>query len=69
MLRPYQTKAIDLMRTSIAAGKKRVILCAPTGSGKTVMFTYMVARALERGKQAIIVHGPSGTAETIQRFP
>jgi superfamily II DNA or RNA helicase len=54
MLRPYQTKAIDLMRTSIAAGKKRVILCAPTGSGKTVMFTYMVARALERGKQAII---------------
>jgi superfamily II DNA or RNA helicase len=54
MLRPYQTKAIDLMRTSIAAGKKRVILCAPTGSGKTVMFTYMVARALEKGKQAII---------------
>ncbi|NDF52095.1 MAG: DEAD/DEAH box helicase, partial [Betaproteobacteria bacterium] len=42
------------MRTSIAAGKKRIILCAPTGSGKTVMFTYMVARALERGKQAII---------------
>ena len=54
MLRPYQTKAIDLMRTSIATGKKRIILCAPTGSGKTVMFTYMVARALERGKQAII---------------
>ena len=54
MLRPYQTKAIDLMRTSIADGKKRIILCSPTGSGKTVMFTYMVAKALERGKQAII---------------
>lgn len=42
------------MRTSIAAGKKRIILCAPTGSGKTVMFTYMVARALERGKRCMI---------------
>ena len=54
MLRPYQQAAIDQMRTSLAQGKKRLILCAPTGSGKTVMFTYMVARALEKGKQAII---------------
>ena len=42
------------MRTSIAEGKRRLILCSPTGSGKTVMFTYMVARALEKGKHAII---------------
>ncbi len=42
------------MRTSIAEGKRRLILCSPTGSGKTVMFTYMVARALEKGKQTII---------------
>jgi len=42
------------MRTSIAEGKRRLILCSPTGSGKTVMFTYMVARALDKGKQAII---------------
>jgi len=54
MLRPYQTKAIDLMRTSIADGKKRIILCSPTGSGKTVMFTYMVASALQRGKRCMI---------------
>ena len=54
MLRPYQQAAIDQMRTSLAQGKKRLILCSPTGSGKTVMFTYMVARALEKGKQAII---------------
>jgi len=54
MLRPYQQTAIDQMRTSIAEGKRRLILCSPTGSGKTVMFSYMVARALEKGKQAII---------------
>ena len=54
MLRPYQTKAIGMMRLSLSEGKKRLILCSPTGSGKTVMFTYMVARALEKGKQAII---------------
>ena len=54
MLRPYQTKAIGMMRLSLSEGKKRLILCSPTGSGKTVMFTYMVARTLEKGKQAII---------------
>ena len=54
MLRPYQTKAINMMRSSLVDGKKHLILCSPTGSGKTVMFTYMVARALEKGKQAII---------------
>ncbi len=42
------------MRTSIAEGKRHIILCAPTGSGKTVMFTFMVASALQRGKRCII---------------
>ena len=35
-LRSYQSAAITRLRGLVAAGKRRVLLCAPTGSGKTV---------------------------------
>lgn len=53
-LRPYQQKAVDTLRNAIASGHKRVILCAPTGAGKTVMFSAIVKSALEKGKRVII---------------
>lgn len=54
-LRKYQENAIRELRKNIANGKRRLILCAPTGAGKTVMFTYMVSRAVERQKKCLIV--------------
>ncbi len=54
-LRPYQEEAIAGIRSAFASGKKRVLLQAPTGSGKTVMFTAMVKAATDRGKTALIV--------------
>lgn len=54
-LRPYQQNAIDEMRNSIRAGTRRLILCAPTGAGKTVIFTYMAHSANRRGKRVLIV--------------
>jgi superfamily II DNA or RNA helicase len=39
-LRDYQEEIVNGIRKSFANKNKRVILCAPTGSGKTVMFTY-----------------------------
>ena len=53
-LRPYQIQAIDQLRAFIRAGQKRLILCSPTGSGKTVMFTSMVQGAIQKGKRCII---------------
>lgn len=53
-LRPYQALLLDQVRESIKRGKKRHILCAPTGAGKTIMFTYMVSNALQRGKRCLI---------------
>lgn len=35
--------------------QKRLILCAPTGAGKTVMFTYMIASAVNKGKKCLII--------------
>ena len=33
-LRPYQEKAIQLARMHVMSGKKRILMCGPTGSGK-----------------------------------
>lgn len=53
-LRDYQEEMVDL--TSISAKKhKRTILCAPTGSGKTVILSSMVSRALARGRTIFIL--------------
>ncbi len=54
-LRPYQNKAVQACRALISAGKSRLILCAPTGAGKTVIFSYLVHSALSRGKRVMIV--------------
>lgn len=54
-LRNYQKESISELRKNILNGIKKMILCAPTGSGKTVMFTYMVARAIERSRKCLII--------------
>lgn len=53
-LRDYQKTIIENIRQSFIKGNKRVILCAPTGSGKTVMFTYMVKNAIDKGGMVLI---------------
>jgi superfamily II DNA or RNA helicase len=50
----YQKKYIDQLRQSMAKGNKKIVLCAPTGSGKTVMFTYMVSEHIKRGGNVIV---------------
>jgi len=57
-LRPYQENAIHFVRTHFASGVKRVLLQMPTGSGKTVCFSYILKQTVQRGKRAImVVHG------------
>lgn len=47
-LRPYQTRAVTECRALLAAKAARVVLVAPTGSGKTVM-----AQAIAEGEDAL----------------
>ena len=54
-LRPYQQHAIELLREAMRKGNRRIILCAPTGAGKTVMFSSMVQAALTKGKKVLII--------------
>jgi superfamily II DNA or RNA helicase len=54
-LRDYQEDYINSLRKSYAKNNKRVILCAPTGSGKTIMFSFMTLKASEKDKKILIL--------------
>jgi superfamily II DNA or RNA helicase len=54
-LRNYQIEAIQKLRNAIASGHKKVILCAPTGAGKTVIFSEMCRSAIAKGKTVMII--------------
>jgi superfamily II DNA or RNA helicase len=54
-LRPYQLDALEQVREHIRNGKKNILLCAPTGSGKTLMSGHMVAESDRKGKRSAFV--------------
>jgi len=54
-LRPYQQEAIDRLRRSLAGGKRRPILQAPTGCGKTVIASSIIQSAVGRGKRVLFL--------------
>jgi len=55
VLRPYQVRGLDEARAHYRRGVRRVLLVAPTGAGKTVMFCSMVSRHLERGGRVLLI--------------
>ncbi len=44
-LRPYQREAIDAVIAARKRGVRRMVLCLPTGAGKTVIFAELIRRA------------------------
>jgi len=54
-LRPYQRDIIDRVYAEIAAGKRRLLLVAPTGSGKTVIAGAIIAGAVGRKKRVLFL--------------
>lgn len=68
-LRPHQEKAITLLRNSLLAGKRRPMLQAPTGFGKTLVAATIVRNALARGKRvAFCVPAISLIDQTVEAF-
>jgi DNA repair protein RadD len=47
-LRPYQADVVARLEAAIAAGRRRLLVVMPTGSGKTVVIAALVARAQRR---------------------
>ena len=54
-LRPYQVESKDAIRSLFMEGKKRVILCKPTGSGKTVTFANIARESVLNGFTVMII--------------
>jgi superfamily II DNA or RNA helicase len=54
-LRKYQIKAIEDIRHHFLRGKKRVLLVAPTGSGKTLIASSIMQKANERSNKSLLV--------------
>ncbi len=52
-LRPHQELALDALRRSLASGKRRPMLQAPTGFRKTLTAAHIIQRALEKGNRII----------------
>jgi superfamily II DNA or RNA helicase len=54
-LRPFQALDIVRMRRAYAAGSSRLCYVLPTGGGKTVVFSFIVSSATQRGRRVLIL--------------
>lgn len=54
-LRDYQRDTLVRITEEGAAGHTRILLVAPTGAGKTAMFSVLVLEAYRRGAQVLII--------------
>ena len=55
-LREYQEFAIENVKQEFAKGNKRVLLVAPTGSGKTVIASRMIEKTEQKEKLVYLLH-------------
>ena len=55
VLRPYQQAAFDKARDAVRNGARRILICAPTGGGKTVLASALMEMVKEKGNRASFV--------------
>src|ERR1700726_1378804 len=68
-LRPHQSQAIEMLRQSFGSGKRRPVLQAPTGFGKTRLAAALVEGALAKQKRVIFtVPALSLVDQTLKAF-
>jgi superfamily II DNA or RNA helicase len=68
-LRSYQVDAIEQLKGKIACGSRRLLLIAPTGSGKTVVAATLIAEAVAAGKNVVFVdHRRELTEQTSRKL-
>jgi superfamily II DNA or RNA helicase len=55
ILRPYQADVTAELERTVAAGKRRVIIVAPTGSGKTIIAASIIRNANAAGQRVLVL--------------
>lgn len=53
--RPYQAKAIHLIRQAWVQGMRRIVLVSPTGAGKTFMASEIIDGAVAKGNRVLFL--------------
>lgn len=54
-LRPYQERAVDDLRRTVASGKRSALLVMPTGSGKTITSCEVISAGRAKGNRALFL--------------
>lgn len=68
-LREYQFDIINQTKAAMMAGEKRLLIVAPTGSGKTVLVAHMLKAAAAKGNRSwFIVHRRELVKQSIRTF-
>jgi superfamily II DNA or RNA helicase len=68
-LRPYQIKVIEDFQREVAADKKRIIIVAPTGAGKTVIAAAIIKSvAAKRRGVLVLAHRREIIAQTSEKL-
>lgn len=71
-LHSYQEEAVEALRDGIRQGRKRQVLVAPTGAGKTVIASHLLRQADEKGSYALFlvdrVALVDQTSKTLDRY-
>ena len=52
-LRGYQADAVEELRKGIRSGKRRLLLCAGTGAGKTLTSAHLLNEASRKGSNRL----------------
>src|SRR5215469_5277125 len=55
VLRPYQVDVVAQIEQAIAAGEKRILVVAPTGSGKTVVASALINSFTRRYRPVVVL--------------
>jgi len=54
-LRPYQTEIVGEFERTVAAGRRRIIMVAPTGSGKTVVAAEIISHFTQAFRPVLVL--------------
>ena len=69
LLRDYQLDVVRRIEGEIVAGRRRLCLVAPTGSGKTVIAAAIIRKAVARGEKVVFVgHRRELTEQTSRKL-
>lgn len=67
-LRPYQVEAIKSITAADREGVKRPLVVHPTGTGKTVTFTHLIAQRAGIGRSVVLVHRDELAQQTVEKI-